>query len=154
MNGEFTPVYPQPYFGAFTAFTPALPKFYTDVLTMEQGFKELCKQFVKMIAYSDTLAEAINGNTTAITELQEKFVEFVASGFDDYYREQVRTWVSENLEYIFTQVVKQVFFGLTDNGYFCAYVPDSWSDIQFDTGAVYGEETYGRLILRFEVDGN
>ena len=50
--------------------------------------------------------------------------------------------------------IKQVYFGLTSDGYFCAYVPDSWSDITFDTGATYGTETYGRLILRFDSDGS
>ena len=43
---------------------------------------------------------------------------------------------------------------MTDDGYFCAYVPDSWVDIEFDTGAVYGYYTYGRLILRYIVDGS
>lgn len=54
--------------------------------------------------------------------------------------------------------IKQVYFGLTDDtysggtGYFVAYIPDSWSEIVFDTGAVYGLDTYGRLILRWDAD--
>ena len=47
-----------------------------------------------------------------------------------------------------------VFFGLTSDGYFCAYIPDAWSDIEFDTGAVFGRFDYGRLILRYDVDGS
>ena len=43
---------------------------------------------------------------------------------------------------------------LEENGYFCAYIPSSWSDITFDTGAVYGKYDYGRLILRFNAEGD
>ena len=47
---------------------------------------------------------------------------------------------------------KNLLFGLTLEGYFVAYCPESWSDIIFDTGMVYGLDTYGRLILRYDVD--
>ena len=60
--------------------------------------------------------------------------------------------MAENLDFIFRKVVRQVFFGLTRDGYFCAYVPDSWNDIVFDTGWNFGDDNYGRLILRWDVD--
>ena len=44
-----------------------------------------------------------------------------------------------------------VFFGLTLDGYFVAYIPESWTQIIFDTGAVYGTPEYGRLILSYDV---
>lgn len=47
-----------------------------------------------------------------------------------------------------------VFFGLTSDGHFCAYIPGSWADIEFDTGAVYGTSQYGRLLLRYRTDGS
>ena len=53
---------------------------------------------------------------------------------------------------MFTHLVKQVFFGLNQEGYFVAYIPQSWSDIIFDTGWNFNEDTYGRLILRWDVD--
>ena len=33
-----------------------------------------------------------------------------------------------------------------------AYIPESFDDIVFDTGANYGSDEYGRLILRWDVD--
>jgi len=45
-----------------------------------------------------------------------------------------------------------VFFGVTLDGHFVAYIPESWTDIDFDTGMIYGTPEYGRLILRYEVD--
>lgn len=144
----------QPYFCQFTQFTPALPKFYTDVLTMEQGFKELCKQFFKMICYSEKLADAINGNIDALNELERQFIEFIDGHYDDYYKDLIANWINANFASLISMGIKQVYFGLTDDGYFCAYIPESWSDIQFDTGMVYGKFDYGRLMLRFNVDGS
>ena len=85
-------------------------------------------------------------------KLQAEFEKFKDTGFLDYYEEQIKEFIDSNLERIFSQNAKQVYFGLTPDGYFCVYVPDNWSDIQFDTGAVYGRSDYGRLILRYQVD--
>ena len=86
--------------------------------------------------------------------LASDFDSFKKHGFDDYYREQVEYWIKNNLDYIFDETVKQVYFGLTLDGHFVAYIPESWDDIVFDTGAIYGEDTYGRLILRWDVDSS
>ncbi len=131
-----------------------LPQLYWDVMSSEQRIHAICK------ALQD-LADAVNEceqnnqlNSEKIKELQELFQKFINSGFDDYYAEQVAKWIDENLKYIYDKTIKQVFFGLTYDGYFCAYIPDSWRDIQFDTGMQYGTYTYGRLILRFDADGS
>ncbi len=47
-----------------------------------------------------------------------------------------------------------IFFGLTQDGYFVAYAPDSWDSVVFDTGSDYTLDTYGRLILRMNVNGS
>ena len=60
--------------------------------------------------------------------------------------------IEKNLDFIFKQVVTQIYFGLTLDGRFVAYIPESWNDIIFDTGMVYELDTYGRLILRWDVD--
>lgn len=143
-----------PPFAMFTRFTPALPQFYTQVPTMEQGFKELCKNFHKMVCYANELAEKQNVTSEELEKLLEDFEKFKESGFYDYYAEQLEQWIKDNLPWLFQTFASQVYFGLTDDGYFCAYVPESWSDITFDTGAVFGRSDYGRLILRFDASGN
>lgn len=130
-----------------------LPAVYDSSLSY---YELLCK----VVEYLNTTMQnvnEINDNSQKleqeIEKLNELFKKFQESGFDDYYAEQLEKWVEENTWRIFTQFVKQIFFGLTSDGYFCAYVPDSWSEIQFDTGAIYGTEEYGRLILRYAVNG-
>lgn len=134
--------------------TPTIPKFYWDVKSQEQRIKVMCCLIQQLIDQYECADLQIKTNSDDIAELQELFRKFQESGFDDYYEQQVIQWISDNIAILYQQLAKQVFFGLTSDGHFCAYVPDSWGDITFDTGAVYGTETYGRLILRFDADGS
>lgn len=146
----YTPI---PPYNAFTAYSPTIPKLYWDVKSQEQRILELCKNMMKVVAYSGETADKTNELGEELQRLSDLFDKFMESGFDDYYYEQIMQWVDDNMVDIISRAIKNVWFGLTSTGYFCAYVPDSWSDIQFDTGAVYGTEEYGRLILRYNVDG-
>lgn len=134
--------------------TPTIPKFYWDVKSQEQRIKIMCYLIQGLIECYDSHDVRISKNEADIKELQDKFQQFVEHGFDEYYEQQVIEWISQHIGVLYEQLAKQVFFGLTSDGHFCAYVPDSWSDITFDTGAVYGTDWYGRLILRFDADGS
>ncbi len=148
----FTPTTMIAPFWGWTDFTPALPDFYWDVYSAEERVKKLCLELHKLCDYANMLGENINLDHKTIDELQDAFTKFMESGFDDYYREQIEAWVENNLDALFEKFCRGVYFGLTLDGHFVAYVPDSWSDIVFDTGAVYPLDTYGRLILRMDVD--
>lgn len=134
-------------------YTMAIPQFYWDAESAEQRVKYLCMLYDKLMAYVNALNDDANIDTAAIKELQDAFQKFMESGFDDYYADQIERWIHDNMTSIIEQSIKMVFFGLTMDGYFTAYIPDSWSDIVFDTGAVYGTEEYGRLILLLNVNG-
>lgn len=141
-----------PGFIGWTDFTPVIPKMYWNVKSAEQRVKTICEQLHKLICYADMLADKVSIDHADIVELQTLFEKFQESGFNDYYAAQVEKWINEHMSYIFGHVVKQIYFGLTLDGHFVAYIPDGWSDILFDTGMTYGEDTYGRLILRWDVD--
>lgn len=142
-----------PYPWGVTQFTPTIPKFYWDVETQEQRIKLMCRLIQNLIEGLDANDKQTEKNRLAIEELKQLFEEFKEHGFDDYYKEQVLKWITDNINLLYQEFAKQVFFGITEDGCFCAYVPDSWSEIQFDTGMVYGTENYGRLILKYDVDG-
>lgn len=139
-------------FAGFTAFVPSIPKLYWGVKSQEQRILAICELLDKLICYADMLGDNVNFNREEIEALKAEFEKFKESGFEDYYLEQIEKWVNDNLETLFHLLVKQVFFGLTLDGHFVAYIPESWNDIVFDTGMVYGVDTYGRLILRWDVD--
>ena len=138
-----------PWFAGFTDFTPTIPKMYWDVESQEQRIHAICRQLHKLVCYADMLGDKINLNREDIDELQRLFEQFMESGFDDYYAEQVEKWIDEHLEFIYTHTVKQIYFGLTDDGYFVAYIPESWDDITFDTIMNYSDANYGSLTLSY-----
>lgn len=147
------PLWVQRWFG-FIDFSPTIPQLYWNVDGNEQRYHLLCKQLHKLVCYADMLGQKIQIDHTAIEALEAEFEEFKASGFDDYYAAQIEKWVNDNLERLYALLVKQVYFGLTLDGHLVAYIPESWADIDFDTGYDYNLDTYGRLILRWDVDSS
>ncbi len=144
-----TSVVPFPF---WNAYTPTLPDIYWDVDSHEERIKKLCLMLHKLVEYADYLGKNINLDHATIEQLQEAFQNFIDGAYAEYYENALYEWIQNNFADLISAGVKQVYFGLTDDGYFCAYAPDSWSEISFDTGAVYGRSDYGRLILQFEPD--
>ena len=138
-----------PGFVGFTEFTASIPKMYWDVKSQEQRILTICKQLHKLICYADMLSDKINIDHADILELQRLFEQFQESGFDDYYAAQVEKWIDEHLKFIYDHTIKQIYFGLTLDGFFCAYIPESWDDIVFDTIMNYADPNYGCLTLGY-----
>lgn len=141
-----------PGWSGFVDFPPTVPQLYWNIDSNEQRYHLLCRQLHKLVCYADMLGEKINIDHAAIDALEAEFEKFKESGFIDYYEALIERWINQNMERLISLSIKQVYFGLTLDGYFVAYIPDSWDEIIFDTGANYGEDTYGRLILRWDVD--
>ena len=159
-NCNCTPTYPNgaaspiPPFWGFSAFTPTIPKLYWNVKSQEQRILNLFDLLNKLVCYCDQMGLQIDVNAQDIADLQKAMQELKDGGLLDYYEKQIYDWIQAHMADLLSAGIRQVYFGLTDDGYFCAYAPESWSDIQFDTGAVYGRSDYGRLILKFEPDPN
>ena len=141
-------------FGVFFGATPVLPSLYWNVYSAEQRWKAIGEHLKKLCDYVEYLGDEVNVDRDTINQLLADFETFKESGFIDYYEELIQKWIDDNFGDIISYGIKQVYFGLTSDGYFCAYIPESWSDIVFDTGMVYGRSDYGRLILRFASDGS
>lgn len=138
-----------PRWSSFLDFVPTVPQLYWNVDGNEQRYHLLCKQLHKLVCYADMLGVKINIDHEAIEALEAEFEKFKQSGFLDYYERQIEAWIQANMERIISEAIKMVFFGLTEDGYFCAYIPKSWAGIVFDTGAVYDNDDYGCLILTY-----
>lgn len=155
MNETTSPI---PPFWGFSAFTPTIPKLYWNVKSQEQRILNLFDLLNKLVCYCDNMGLQIDVNAQDIEGLQTAMQELKDGGLLDYYEKQIYAWIQANMADLLSAGIKQVYFGLTDDtysggaGYFVAYIPDSWSEITFDTGAVYGLDTYGRLILRWDAD--
>lgn len=143
-----------PPFSGFTEFTPTIPKLYWNVKSQEQRILNLFDLLNKLICYADYLGIQIDVNAKDIEALHADFEKFKSGEMLDYYEQQINAWIDVNMPAIISRTVKMVYFGLNDDGHFVAYIPETWADITFDTGMVYGRTDYGRLILRFEANGS
>lgn len=146
-NDKSAPYVP-PFIG-FTEFTASIPKLYWGVKSQEQRILAICEQLHKLACYADFIGDKVNINRTDIDWLMQQFEDFKEHGFDDYYLEQVEKWISDHLEYIYRYTIKQIYFGLTEDGYFVAYIPESWEDIAFDTIMNFSDPNYGCLTLSY-----
>lgn len=152
--GTYLPGLNFPIYSGWTQYTPVIPKLYWDVYSAEQRMKQLCRNFDKVEHYLDYVATLMNEwNIEFSEEMQEELTE-IWNAVNNGLENAVHDWITENMNEIFTTIAKQVYFGLNEQGYFVAYIPEGWDDIVFDTGMIYGQDTYGRLILRWDVDNS
>lgn len=92
----------------------------------------------------------------AFDGLMELYNQLIAGNFPPELEQAFSNWMSRNAIDLVGELVKMVFFGITDDGYFVAYIPEYWDDIIFNTTgydiAIAGFD-FGHLTLSFNVGG-
>lgn len=142
-------VVPLTPFGTFMGATPVLPSMYWDVYSAEQRWKAIGKLLKKLCEYVEYMGDEINVDRDTINQLLDDFEKFKESGFFDYYAAQIEQWIRDNFNEIMKQILNQgIFFGLTEDGYFCANVAYQLTFV-LDTIANYSDENYGRLTITY-----
>lgn len=92
--------------------------------------------------------------TQAVIDAINRLVIDINNGnFPEEMKKAITDFIKNNFYDIVGEMIKMVFFGLTDSGYFVAYIPESWEDIKFST-TEYDDSTplqpeYGHLILSY-----
>ena len=106
---------------------------------------------IKTAKYVEAVAENVNAWKVQHEKDYEELkalVDAMASGdFPEGMEEALIQWCVDNVNNIIDETIKQVWFGLTQDGYFVAYVPESWQDITFSTIDDYDNPYYGHLVL-------
>ena len=86
-------------------------------------------------------------------ELKDFIDAINAGNFPDSMYDSMREWFQANALDLVGSMVKQVYFGLNDEGYFVAYIPESWGDIIFNTTGldinIPMQPEYGHLVLSY-----
>lgn len=86
-------------------------------------------------------------------ELKQLYDDILAGNFPDNIKNAFYEWMRYNAADIVGEMIKMVFFELTDTGYFVAYIPDSWDDITFNTTGlditVALMPDFGHLVLSY-----
>jgi len=133
-----------------------LPLVYDDSLSY---YEVLCK----VVDYLNHVIDDLNNATGQYGEINKAIevlndevdvlnqeIQKVKDGeYIDAYIPALAEWIDKNFKELIGDMVKYVFFGLTDDGHFAAYVPDSWGFIRFDTDIEPTSANYGHLLLYY-----
>ena len=152
--GTYLPGLNFPIYSGWTQYTPVIPKLYWDVYSAEQRMKQLCMSFDKVEHYLDYIANMMNEWNIEFTDELNTELAKMWKEVHDGYKDALDEWIEHDLPNVIDDAIHMVYFGLTTDGYFVAYIPDSWDDIQFDTIMNIDDENYGRLVLSYIVDGS
>lgn len=95
------------------------------------------------------IRQAIAGNTAAIASLNTRFTYLENGGYIDNYVVALRNWINENMVDLIQESVKFVQFGINNDGYFYADIPENWDNLQFST--IYDTEhpDYLHLVIEY-----
>lgn len=98
------------------------------------------------------LESLVGGYNDRIRQLEQYIARLESGNFSAAFLNGIKRLLPD----LVGDVIKQVWFGLTDSGYFVAYIPESWKEITFRT-TEYDYSTplqpdYGHLVLLMEVN--
>lgn len=124
--------------------------------TYDSDLGWLIKDYKTLDEFKDAMLKWIQETQPTIDELEAILEAIVNGELPEGMQEGIRKWLEANALDLIGELVKMVFFGITDDGYFVAYIPESWSDIIFGTTGldtiIPGYE-YGRLVLSMNIGG-
>ena len=112
-------------------------------------------------SYDETIAALntwIEENTPKLEDMEALYQALISGDLPPGVQEGIEKWCRENMIDLIGELAKLVFFGINNDGYWVAYIPESWSDIIFNTTgldiSVPEQPDYGHLVLSFEIGGN
>lgn len=92
-------------------------------------FKEILTAVETLTAWKDEHEQEYEDLKSAVDDLES------GNWTPEFVNTLIR-WYQDHIIDIIGEMVKQVFFGITDDGYFVAYIPESWNDIIFGTSGL------------------
>lgn len=118
----------------------------------DSDLREIVAMYKKLVPAIKELKDWQSTHEKEYEELKQ-FMDNIENGdFPNSMYEAMKMWIQRNAFDIIGEMVKMVFFGLTNDGYFIAYIPESWNDIVFGTTGLdilIADMDYGRLVLSY-----
>lgn len=122
--------------------------------------KVLPAVFDDSMSYYEVLCrvkEVLNGVITDVQLTQQELESFQNSVTAQFEELKSGTWIDGTIPYLSMLLEKYIpvgiMFGLTDTGYFTAYIPDGWDEITFNTTgfdiSLQMQPEYGHLVLSY-----
>lgn len=96
----------------------------------------LIKDYKHLTELYETLDQWKNETQPTIDDFKLLYAQIESGNLPEGMTEGIHKWLTENASDIIPDIVGAVFFGLTLDGYFVAYIPDSWDEITFGTSGL------------------
>lgn len=128
---------------------PHTRTYDSDLGWLIKTVKKVCEEVESLDEWKAQHEEEYN-------QLKALYDALMSGNFPPEIVEAFNKWARANMPELIKEMIKAVWFGLNDDGYFVAYIPDSWADIIFNTTgldiSIVGVD-YGHLVLSFDVGG-
>ena len=125
------------------------PNLYNDDWLLSK-MKELLGWMERTDEWKNEYDQAYKDFKKLVEDIEKgNFPPSIVNAFNDYMQKY-------GLELV-GKLVKMVFFGITDDGYFVAYIPEYWDDIVFNTTGYdinIPDRDFGHLVLSFAIGGH
>ena len=119
----------KPIYDSRSDFTTNAPSFYEYLAKHNHLIRILAH---RIYDYDKILYDKLMKVERTLKEYSD-ILDNKINDFDNIILNKTEKWLSENMKGILTQAIKIVWFGLTDDGYFMAVIPENWDSINFDT---------------------
>lgn len=143
-------------YGDFNNTIKQLTKDYEDQLNQyKQDTDKNISDFKTAITNQQNTFESninikINELTDRVNDCYAEVEKLINGEYIETYVQALATWIDNNLQVMVSKIVKYVWFEVNEDGYFVAYIPDTWDFINFDTEMNPDDEDYGKLALLWE----
>lgn len=125
-----------------------LPAVYDDSLSYYELLAKIQQKCNELIEANNYLQEWQRTQDEVIQELAQVVQDFINGGYKKDFDRFAQEWLNANIQRALAKAAHMVFFGLTDDGYFVAYIPQDWAFV-LDTIMDYANENYGSLVIRY-----
>lgn len=124
---------------------------FPNTRTYDSDLGWLIRTVRKLIEDSATEPEWKEQVRKELDGLEKCCNDIMTGNYPPEFVKSLINWISQNASDIIGEKIKTVFFGL-ENGYFVAYIPDSWEDIIFNTTGLdifIDGQDFGHLVLSY-----
>lgn len=125
-----------------------LPAVYDDSLSYYELLAKIQKKLNETITDINNLNEWQEAQDKVMVELNQMVEDFIAGGYKQDFDKFAQEWLRANVEEALALGSHMVFFGLTDDGYFTATIPQKWAMV-LDTIMDYDDPKYGSLTITY-----
>lgn len=128
---------------------PHTRTYDSDLGWIIKTIKKVCEEVESLDGWKLEHEEEYN-------QLKALYDSIMSGNFPPEVVSAFNRWAAANMPELIKELILTVWFGITDTGYFVAYIPEGWDDIIFNTTGydidIPGID-FGHLTLSYNVGG-